>query len=85
MRISNELYDILKLIVVRVIPAFEVLILTLGDIWDIPYYTQIGATVAAIGVFMAAVMGVSSVAYKRDNAEGIVFEDRDTEIDDDEI
>lgn len=84
MRISNEAYDILKIIVIRVIPAFEVLILTLGDIWNLPYYTQIGATVAAVGVFMAAVMGISSVTYKKDKAEGIVFEDEDTEIDEDE-
>ena len=63
MKISNNTYDKLKWIALVVIPAAEVLILTVGKIWGLPYYAEIGATVAAFGVFLAAILGVSSKNY----------------------
>lgn len=63
MRISNETYDGIKWVALNLIPALEVLILTVGKIWELPYYTEIGATIAAIGVFLAAIIGVSSKTY----------------------
>lgn len=85
MRISNELYDRIKWIALNLIPALEVLVLAIGKIWDLPYYIEIGATIAAIGVFLAAVIGVSKSAYNSDRTAGIIFEDEDTEVDEDEI
>ena len=73
MKLSNQTYDIIKWIAVNLIPALEVLILTIGKIWELPYYVQIGATIAAIGVFLAAIIGVSSRTYynnKKDEEEG---------------
>lgn len=61
--LNNKTYDILKWFALAFIPAFEVLILTVGKIWAIPYYSEIGATVAAVGVFLAAVLGVSTRKY----------------------
>ena len=66
MRISNNTYDILKMIAIRVIPALDTLILTVGQIWDLPYYAQIGATISAIGVFLAVILGVSTATYLKD-------------------
>ena len=66
MKLSNITYDRLKWFALIFIPAFEVLILTLGKIWGIPYYSEIGASVAAVGVFLAAILGVSSKAYYGD-------------------
>lgn len=79
MRISNKTYDIIKWIALAFCPALEVLILTIGKIWSpmIPYYAEAGATIAAIGVFLAAVIGVSSHTYYSDLAEPI---DGDIEI-----
>lgn len=68
MRLSDGMYDKLKWFALAFIPAFEVLILTLGKIWGIPYYSEIGATVAAVGVFIAAIIGVSSKNYYEDLA-----------------
>lgn len=68
MKFSNTTYDRIKWIALAFIPAFEVLILTVGKIWSIPYYSEIGATVAAIGVFLAAVIGVSAKTYKENLA-----------------
>ena len=62
------MYDKIKWFALAFIPAFEVLILTVGKIWAIPYYSEIGATVAAVGVFLAAIIGVSSKNYYEDLA-----------------
>lgn len=66
MRISDNTYDLLKMIAIRVIPALDTLILTVGQIWDLPYYAQIGATISAIGVFLAVILGVSTATYMKD-------------------
>lgn len=63
MKLSNTIYDRLKWFALVFIPAFEFLILTLGDIWDFAHYIEIGQTIAAIGVFLAALLGVSSKNY----------------------
>ena len=60
---SNNTYDRLKYIALIFIPAFEALILTVGKIWAIPYYSEIGATIAAVGVFLGALLNVSSQNY----------------------
>lgn len=63
MRLPNGTYDKLKWTALAFIPALEVLILTVGKIWGLPYYDNIAATIAAVGVFLAAIIGVSSKTY----------------------
>lgn len=63
MKLSNTTYDRLKWFALVFIPAFEFLILSLGDIWSFAHYVEIGQTIAAIGVFLAALLGVSSKSY----------------------
>lgn len=60
---KDKTYDRLKWFALIFVPAFETLILSVGKIWSIPYYTEIGATVAAIGVFLGALLGVSCYNY----------------------
>ena len=62
---SNKVYDILKWISVIVIPALVILINTLGQVWNWPYVEQISITVSAIGVFIGAVIQVSSAKYNK--------------------
>lgn len=69
MKLSNTTYDRLKWFALVFIPAFEVLILTLGKIWGIQYYSEIGASVASVGVFLAAILGVSSKSYYKELGE----------------
>lgn len=71
MKLSNTTYDRLKWFALVFVPAFEVLILTLGKIWGIPYYSEIGASVAAVGVFLAAILGVSSRDYYKEIGEAV--------------
>lgn len=69
MKLSNISYDRMKWFALVFIPAFEVLILTLGKIWGIQYYSEIGASVAAVGVFLAAILGVSSKRFYKELGE----------------
>lgn len=66
MKMSDRTYNFLKWFALIAIPAFNVFILTLGKIWGFPYYAEIGATVAAVGVLIAALIGSSSAAYYND-------------------
>lgn len=60
MKLDNKTYDILKWVALVVIPASATLVLTVGKIWGLPYYDNIGATISAVGLFIAAIIGVSS-------------------------
>lgn len=66
MRISNSAYDIIKFIAINLIPSLTTLILALGDIWKIPYYVEIGATISAIGIFLAGIIKMSKDTYLKD-------------------
>ena len=66
MRLSNKTYDFLKWFALVALPAFNLFILTLGKIWELPYYVQIAATVSAVGVLIAALIGASSKQYWED-------------------
>lgn len=77
MKLSNISYDRMKWFALVFIPAFEVLILTLGKIWGIPYYSEIGASVAALGVFLAAILGVSTRNYYQAIGEAVAEDEED--------
>ena len=77
MKLSNISYDRLKWFALVFVPAFGVLILTLGKIWGIPYYSGIGASVAAVGVFLAAILGVSSRNYYNEIGEAVAEDEED--------
>lgn len=66
---TNKIYDILKWISVIVIPAIVVLINTLGQVWNWAYTKEISITISAIGVFIGAVIQISSKKYNNKNTE----------------
>lgn len=67
---SNKTYDVLKWIGTVVLPAITTLWLTIGHIWSIPYTEAIGATLAAVTTFAAALLGISSVKYQLELKKG---------------
>ena len=69
MKIPDKLYDILKWIAVIVIPALVVLIKTVFPVWHIPYADAISTTVAAVGLFIGAIIGVSTVGYNKQDPD----------------
>lgn len=51
MKISNKQFDCIKWIALVLVPASATLVLTVGKIWELPYYDNIAATITAFGLF----------------------------------
>ena len=63
MKMSNEMYDILKWIALILLPALGTLYFALAGIWGLPYGEQIVGTITAVDAFLGAVLKVSTDAY----------------------
>lgn len=63
MKMNNKTYDILKFVALIVLPALGTLYGALANIWGFPYGEQILGTIAAVEVFLGAVLGISSSKY----------------------
>lgn len=64
MKISNKLYDILKIVAIILLPLAE-LVSALSGIWGFQYGQQIVATLTAIHVFLGAFLKRSSDVYQK--------------------
>ena len=67
---SNRTYDILKYIAQIVLPAIGALYFGLASIWGLPYAQEIVGTITCIDAFLGALLGISTVQYKRKNDNG---------------
>ena len=68
MKLNDKIYDILCWIGRIVIPSLAVLYTTLGDIWGLPYTSEIPATIMGFDVFLNALLGISSNTYYKEKA-----------------
>lgn len=68
MKLSDKAYDILKWIVVIVLPALATLYAALGGIWGLPLVTEITGTITALTTFLGAILMISTANYNK-NAE----------------
>lgn len=64
---DSKWYDRMKWLVTVGLPALTTLWLTIATIWSIPYAEPIGATLGAITVFLATLLGISSIKYAKLN------------------
>lgn len=64
--LNNELYDVLKWIAQIVIPAIAALYFGLANIWGLPYGEEIVGTLTVLDAFLGALLGISTVQYKKD-------------------
>lgn len=62
---NSKVYDVLKWIALVCLPALTTFWLALANIWGFPYAEAIGATMTAITAFLGALLGVSSIQYKK--------------------
>lgn len=69
---NEKVYDILKWVVMVVLPALTTLWLGLSKVWGFPLAEEIGATLTLITAFLGALLGIGSVKYKvlKDKEEG---------------
>ena len=64
----KKLYEALRWIIAILIPAFEVLLTTLTNIWEwnIPA-EAINNTMSAIALFLGVIFGISKLTYDNSN------------------
>ena len=66
---SNKVYDILKWIVMIVLPALGTLYFALAGIWGFPYGEAIVGTIAAIDTFLGTALCISTTQYNKNKDE----------------
>ena len=71
MKLSNQVYDILKFIAQIVLPAIATFYVTIASIWGLPMGDEISRTVMAIDTLLGAILMISTSQYKKsvDNSE----------------
>lgn len=74
---NKKVYDVLKWIAQIVLPALGALYGTLAGIWGLPYGEAIVATIAAIDVFLGALLMIDSKQYFKSNIIVPVDEDKE--------
>lgn len=62
---SNKIYDTLKWIAMYLLPALGTLYFALSQIWGLPYGEEIVGTITAIDAFLGAILGISTISYKK--------------------
>lgn len=66
MKLSNKAFDVLKWVAILFLPALAILIRTVFAIWKIPFGEEISSTIVALQVFLGAILGVSTLNYKKE-------------------
>lgn len=70
MKLENRMYDFLKWVAILFLPALATLVAVVFKIWDIPYGNEIAQTITALATFLGAILGISSIQYKKGNDNG---------------
>ena len=69
MTLSNKIYNVIKWLVMIVLPALATLYTTLGGIWGLPFVDQVPPTLTAIATFLGAICMISSKNYAKQQAK----------------
>lgn len=63
--LQDKVYNILKFIAQVLLPALGTLYFALAGIWGLPYGEQIVGTITALDTFLGALLGLSTMQYKK--------------------
>ena len=66
MKLNNKTYDVMKWIAQYLLPAVGALYFALSQIWGLPYGEQIVGTITAVDAFLGAILGISTMNYKKE-------------------
>lgn len=68
--LDDKIYDILKWVAIICLPAVSTFIVVISKIWGWPDLgSMIAQSITAVGVLLAALLGISSIGYKKENGE----------------
>lgn len=69
MVMNNKVYDVLKWIVMIVIPAITTAYVGLAAIWGFPFAEEVAKTSAVVCTLLGALLGISNAQYYKDKPE----------------
>ena len=69
-KIPDSVYDVLKWVCILFLPALAVLVKTICAIWTLPLGEEISTTIMAIDVFLASILGISTIQYNKERNDG---------------
>lgn len=69
MKMPNKLYDVLKWVCLIALPALSVFYAVIAKIWNLPYESEIPATINAVALFIGSLIGVSHLAIKKEEQD----------------
>ena len=70
LQLNDRVYDALKWLCLIALPASAVLYTALAGLWGFPYAREVSGTLAAVEVFLGALLGVSSAGYGKNDGNG---------------
>ena len=66
MKLNDKVYDILKWVVIIVLPAAATLYNVLASVWGWPFADEVVKTVTAVDTFLGAVLCISTATYNKE-------------------
>lgn len=67
MRLDDRIYDVLKWVVMVVIPALTTAYVGLSAVWAWPYAEEVAKTSAVVCTLLGALLGISTAEYRKEN------------------
>lgn len=67
MQFTNKVYDVLKWIVMIVLPALAAFYGSLAATWGLPYVGEVVATINILSALLGTLIGLSTANYNKDN------------------
>jgi hypothetical protein len=72
---SSKTYDSLKWIAQILLPALGAFYFAVAKIWGLPYSNEIVGTLTAVDAFLGALLGISTIQYKKE----VEYGDKDSD------
>ena len=69
MKLPDKVYDVLKWIVMIVLPACATAYVGLASLWGWPFADEVAKTTAVVCTLLGALLGISTAQYNKDNRE----------------
>ncbi len=69
MILNDKAYEILRWVVIIILPACTTLFSVIGGTFNIPYTEQILTVAVAVDTFLGTIFGISKIAYDKSREE----------------
>ncbi len=66
MKLPDKVYDILKWVVIIVLPALATAYVGLAAIWGWPFADEVAKTTAIVCTLLGAILGISTAEYRKE-------------------